>query len=480
MRAILRPMASFLKRLFQPPQSELPAEAHLARKLHTLLLLGIILSSSFFIFVFPFVRDPLGPFLAAGSALVFLTLFVLLQIGKVYVVAYGLILSANTSILLSLVFNGGLRDEAGLALIAVLSITSFVLGRNATIVLAIFNGLFLIGLYIGEHLFWIEEHEHIHPVGFDDLLISLIAVTASTAVLGKLVAQLETQYEMTKQQAEELEVKNQDLERTQQLLEEQAAHLSEAMQQLQEIHTSLTLAKEEAESANRHKSDFLLRISHDLRSPMTSILGLVDGLLLDPPMSQTEREEWLAYINRNGSYLLSLIDNLLDLARIEAGRLELIPEQFSLFSCIKDVEQTMLQHATKKGVELLVYLDADVPPIVTADELRLRQVLINLLDNGIKFTSQGCVNMRVTQTAVSPTGPYTIRFSIVDTGMGIPENHLNTIFTPFEQIESKRGNHGAGLGLAICVQLLRLMGGELYVESQEGEGSHFWFELTLT
>ncbi|MBF0162067.1 MAG: response regulator [Magnetococcales bacterium] len=241
------------------------------------------------------------------------------------------------------------------------------------------------------------------------------------------------------------------------------------------LENALREAKREAESANQAKSRFLATMSHEIRTPMNTILGVGETLLASPRLSPKEKQ-LLEIANRAGNTLMALINDVLDLSKIEAGQLHL---EEIVFSPVEEIRQAMAmvsEAAQAKGVALTWATAVHVPSHVRGDPQRLRQILLNLLSNAIKFTEQGSVTLQV-----EPGQGEQLHFSVADTGIGIPENRLDTIFQPFVQAEESttRRFGGTGLGLSICCQLVEKMGGEIWVESQVGRGSLFRFTVRL-
>ena len=231
-------------------------------------------------------------------------------------------------------------------------------------------------------------------------------------------------------------------------------------------------ARRTAEAANRAKSEFLANMSHELRTPLNGILGYAQVLGRDRTLSERQRDG-LGVIQRSGEHLLALINDILDIAKIEAGKMPFDIVAVSLPGLLGDVEEIIRVKAEQKQLVFVCDAARDMPNAVRADERRLRQVLLNLLANAVKFTDSGTVSLRV---APLPDGR--IRFTVEDTGIGIGDMQHELIFEPFEQTGAEqRHRGGAGLGLGISRQLMRSMGSDILVESRKGEGSTFWFDL---
>ncbi|HJV61605.1 MAG TPA: ATP-binding protein, partial [Albitalea sp.] len=234
----------------------------------------------------------------------------------------------------------------------------------------------------------------------------------------------------------------------------------------------------EAERLARQRSGFLAQMSHELRTPLNGILGFVQ--ILQREKSLTERQvRGLKVIGESGQHLLTLINDILDLARIDAGRLEFCPSEFQLAGFLDVVSDIARVKAEEKGLLYVLQADATLPAAVRADEKRLRQVLLNLLSNAVKFTDKGMVSLTVSAKP-GRAGHSRLRFDVRDSGIGMTPAQQSRLFQPFEQVgEAKRREGGTGLGLAISQQLVRLMGGDIRVESEAGQGSHFGFEVEL-
>jgi PAS domain S-box-containing protein len=238
-------------------------------------------------------------------------------------------------------------------------------------------------------------------------------------------------------------------------------------------------ARRAAEAANRAKSEFLTRMSHELRTPLNAILGFAQLLRHQPGLDERTRHG-LGSIRSAGEHLLQLINDLLDLSRIESGRFHLEPQPADPKVLVDGVHAIVQGRAQEKSLRFVAEVVGMLPASVMVDELRLRQVLLNLLGNAIKYTAEGEVRLRVSATPALPGEQSSVRFDIIDTGVGIAPDDQKRLFQPFQQVGDDRLHAGGtGLGLVISQQLVQEMGSRIEVESARGRGARFWFELSL-
>jgi signal transduction histidine kinase len=311
----------------------------------------------------------------------------------------------------------------------------------------------------------------------------------------KLIGLIHVVRDITERKHLEQQIKS-HTEQLETLVFERTRALEDTNIELQIVNKELVLRREEAEAASRSKTDFLANMSHELRTPLNAIMGFSEIMLMGMagPVSDKQRE-FLGDISKSGNHLLSLINDILDLSKVEAGKVELETEQVIVGELISGSLMMFKEKALKHAVRVESSIDPAVPQIV-ADRRKLKQVLVNLLSNAFKFTPDGG-NVRVSTRKVasskgqaaredieagsSALDPDFIEFSVSDTGHGIDPDHQQLLFQPFQQIDSSltRKHAGTGLGLSLCRRFVELHGGRIWVESEPGKGSTFRFVVPI-
>ncbi|MGB0386082.1 MAG: ATP-binding protein [Ardenticatenaceae bacterium] len=367
-------------------------------------------------------------------------------------------------------------------------------------------------LYQGQ-VIGVIDSEH-HQLNFftqahKNILTTLASMASAKIVNAMTIEKLHKSENKLKQYRDQLEdlvaVRTKDLT-------QRTKELTNTLFNLKVTQEQLVEAKEAAERANEAKSHFLSNMSHELRTPLNGILGYAQLLKGDQGLKGRQKNG-INIIYQSGHHLLTLINDILDLSKIEARKMELYPQELHLPSFLKAVVGIIRMRAEQKDVLFVYDADDRLPTGVQADEKRLRQVLLNLLGNAVKFTKRGQVSLKVScrgdalrspsqrghppspspesrgdaspaqrghPPSPAPNNHVTLRFEVIDTGVGMTPQQLEKIFLPFEQVgDAKQRAKGTGLGLAITRQLVHLMGGEVQVESELGKGSRFWFDLTL-
>lgn len=301
-------------------------------------------------------------------------------------------------------------------------------------------------------------------------------IVLTTLVLNAIITEKKAGISILKNSQIQLLDKSSELQQTAEILEQQKEKLTQQ-------NLELEVAKQNAINANHYKSQFLTNMSHELRTPLNGILGIAQIFQDLPKLSSQEKED-INIIYQSGVHLLTLIDDILDISKIESAKMELAPQNFNFSDFLKETVKICRYSAMEKNINFNYQFDANIPIIINADRKCLKQILLNILGNAIKFTDTGEVNFIVNfmnQTAKNETFYLTkVKFQITDTGVGIDPENLARIFLPFEQVgEGKLKSQGTGLGLAISQKIAEMMGGEIKVTSELSQGSIFSLELDL-
>lgn len=305
----------------------------------------------------------------------------------------------------------------------------------------------------------------IEELGQSDRLLILKKPFEKTEVL-QLAYALSEKWQLARQVQYHLEM-------LEEMVDDRTSKIEAARQRLLNVNAELAAAKEEAEDACGSKSDFLANMSHEIRTPLTAIIGFTDLMLNSPTLELWD--DWLHTIARNADHLLAVVNDILDISKIESGRMNMERISCSPIRIVSEVSSLMQVRANEKSLNLEIEFRGEIPEMISSDPMRLRQILINLVGNAIKFTNDGEVRLLVRMLDPSTEALPRISFEVIDTGIGIPEERLNQLFDNFTQadVSTTRKYGGTGLGLAISKRLAQLLGGDISVESREEKGSTF-------
>ncbi len=374
--------------------------------------------------------------------------------GYVILVSYLLAFLVLVIITFCIYNFGGVYSVSSSGYFLVIVIAAVLLNRWGVLLFGAASVLSILGLYYLEARQYVIYPHPLHPNGAD--MLSLFTYLGLSALL--------------------LCVAVQNMNHAHRMLHQQEQELIRTVKRLRRTTQAERKARARAQEAARAKAEFLANMSHEIRTPLNAIAGMTD-LMINTPLTPQQRQ-FMETIGASNKALLTIISDILDFSKIEAGKLVLENNPFSLREAVNEATMLVQPRAVEKGLRLSISVAAGTPPIVKGDEVRLRQVLVNLLSNAVKFTPQGEVTLLVEAHAIE-NNEVTVQFAVRDTGIGIAQDKQHRLFHSFSQVDASttREYGGTGLGLAICKRLVKIMGGKIWFESEQGQGTTFYVSL---